>query len=162
MPRKRNTENDFWGLVKKGTPTECWEWQGYKRGKYGICHIDGERDGAHRTAWRLYHNQDIPSGMFICHTCDNPPCCNPAHLFSGTPQDNVDDMVAKGRNVVVLPPRKEGGAHTNAKLTDSQADSIRAEYATDKAANNANQCRLAKKYNVSQSTISLILLGKRY
>lgn len=90
----------FWLRVAVAGPTDCWPYSGpaFADG-YGR-HYRPETqscDRAHRVAWRLASRSEIPPGMFVCHTCDNPPCVNPAHLFLGTHRDNTDDMHAKGR-----------------------------------------------------------------
>lgn len=92
----------FWRLVAE--EAGCWEWQG-KRLKtgYGQFRRNAPRrmELAHRVAWELIHGP-VPEGSFICHRCDNPPCCRPSHLFLGTAQDNSDDMVKKGRRKRIL------------------------------------------------------------
>lgn len=97
-PRYCSDECRLWAFVKKGAESECWPYAGCKspRMGYGLSHRKGKTTPAHRIAYEAAHGE-IPAGMFVCHKCDNPPCCNPAHLFLGTPQDNVDDMMAKGR-----------------------------------------------------------------
>ena len=94
----------FWEKVDKKGPTECWVWTGagvsrLPRRNYGLAHKPGTNRGkvrAHRVSWEM-HNGPIPDGLNVLHTCDNPPCVNPAHLFVGTQRDNVRDMYAKGR-----------------------------------------------------------------
>lgn len=77
--------------------TECWVWKGARGGKgYGSKMIRGKAYRTHRLAWE-WVNGPIPDGMMVLHRCDNPPCCNPNHLFIGTNTDNMRDMVAKGR-----------------------------------------------------------------
>lgn len=88
----------FWQFVTPAGDNDCWEWQGARMHGYG-CIRDGARNvQAHRLAWKMATGQRIPTGMVICHHCDNPPCVNAAHLFLGTPRDNVIDAVAKGRH----------------------------------------------------------------
>src|SRR5688572_13301898 len=82
----------------------CWEYTGCKQGKlgYGSVYL-GQRDGknwqmvAHRAMWILLHNSRPERTQFVCHKCDNPVCCNPAHLFLGSLADNNKDMASKGR-----------------------------------------------------------------
>lgn len=65
--------------------------------QYGPCAFQGYTYPAHRIAWLLWKGPIRPK-YFICHTCDNPVCVNPDHLFMGTHQDNMRDMVRKGRH----------------------------------------------------------------
>ena len=75
----------------------CWLWTGGKvTGGYGSFKIDGEKILAHRFSYLQYVGA-IPDGMNVCHSCDVPACVNPDHLWIGTQQDNVDDMINKGR-----------------------------------------------------------------
>jgi hypothetical protein len=80
------------------TPNGCLEWTGSRlpRG-YGHLKAAGKDRYAHRLTWELAHGP-IPDGMYVCHTCDNPPCCEITHLWLGTPTDNAADRDAKGRN----------------------------------------------------------------
>jgi hypothetical protein len=93
----------FWERVRKGSANECWEWQGWRTGRgYGRLRLR-EADGtrrivyAHRLAYELAHGT-ISASLDVCHSCDNPPCCNPVHLFTGTRSDNMQDCAAKGRS----------------------------------------------------------------
>lgn len=81
----------------KVSASGCWEWQLFIRRKgYGQMKYEGKTVDAHRVSYRCFHG-DLPEGMLVCHRCDNKRCCNPDHLFLGTYQDNMDDMVAKDR-----------------------------------------------------------------
>ena len=90
----------FWSKVNRvEDPDECWEWIPKARHKFGYGIFMDRPYGtkkAHRVAWELT-NGEIPNGLMVLHTCDNPPCCNPNHLFLGTAQDNSLDMMSKGR-----------------------------------------------------------------
>jgi len=94
----------FWAMVDKSAgPDGCWTWTGtLNRGGYATAHFGGRYERkvtarAHRVAWLLEHGAWPPADMFVCHRCDVRHCVNPAHLFLGTNQDNMDDMNAKGR-----------------------------------------------------------------
>jgi hypothetical protein len=98
--RPEGVAKRFWSRVEK---TEgCWLWTGYcEAAGYGTLEISvkGKRRKAyaHRLAYELTYGA-IPAGLFICHHCDNPPCCNPDHLFVGTAGENSRDCVQKGRH----------------------------------------------------------------
>ena len=92
---------NFWSKVEVRGPDECWPWRaGYFSNGYGAMHIRGRRPPvkAHRVAYFLHHGED-PHPLNGLHSCDNPPCCNGAHIFKGTMGDNVQDMVKKGRHI---------------------------------------------------------------
>lgn len=79
-------------------PNGCWEWQGSRNQKgYGTVGCNSRSYKAHRVAYELATGE-WPGANLICHHCDNPGCVNPAHLFVGTPRDNMQDKVRKGRH----------------------------------------------------------------
>ena len=119
----------------------CFEWN-LHRNKAGYGCVGNGRL-AHRVSFRLFR-REIPPGMNVCHRCDNPCCCNPAHLFLGTAADNNRDSHNKGRALV-------GSKHRSSKLTDKQVAEIRMLCAAGE-----NQYGLAKKFRVTQSLISMI------
>ena len=128
--------------------TGCWLWAGpVSRLGYGSIRTKapGSMERAHRLSYKLYHG-DIGLGLFVCHRCDVRCCVNPDHLFLGTRQENMDDMVRKGRG---NSPRGEG---TNtAKLIADDALRIYAMRGTGVTAT-----QLARKYGVSRHTINNI------
>lgn len=112
----------------------CIEFVGAQAGRgYGVINEGGDRGRcllAHRVAWELA-NGPIPPGLDICHTCDNPPCCNPDHLFLGTRRDNMQDAKAKGR--AVAPPVQSGETHNKAWVTDAVVRECREQHANGEA-----------------------------
>lgn len=97
-PEVVSQHHKFWDLVQVLSIDVCWPWQGAKSGqdRYGVIRVGSKMKYAHRVAYELTFGP-IPDGLYACHKCDNPPCCNPHHIFSGTPSENVLDSVAKGR-----------------------------------------------------------------
>jgi hypothetical protein len=88
----------FWAKVDKRGPDECWPWQaGTDDWGYGTFWMHGQYKKAHRVSLEMHDDQPIPEGLLALHSCDNPPCVNPGHLWSGTDLDNRHDAMAKGR-----------------------------------------------------------------
>ena len=140
----------FWQKVDKKGPDECWPWTAAVRNPkegYGAFWLDGRHQPANRVAL-LFSGVDVPSGMVACHRCDNPGCCNPAHLFPGTPKANNDDKVAKRRHAA-------GDSHGMAKLTQQQVAEIRAHRppGVKRLAPGIPE-RLAERYGVTKQYIS--------
>jgi hypothetical protein len=97
MPVKRPLSERFWEKVAVGEPDQCWEWTSAKIPVgYGQFFLQGKPRYAHRVAFEMTKGE-VPPEMNVLHTCDNPGCCNPDHLWLGTQQDNVRDMMQKGR-----------------------------------------------------------------
>jgi len=99
MPKGRKyppDEERFWAKVQK--TLSCWLWMGKPRNEwgYGQMRVNGKKEYPHRFSYIL-HNGSIPDGLVVCHSCDNPACVNPNHMFLGTHEDNMRDMRAKGR-----------------------------------------------------------------
>lgn len=168
-PLDDSTIARFWSKVdQSGGPDACWLWTGAKRDfGYGRVKINRRFRRAHRVAW-LASFGAIPAGLCVCHACDNPPCCNPAHLFLGTQAENLADMVAKGRHNPSTGDRHgsparpgcrmRGEANGRAKLTDAKVACIRARY----AAGGVSQCSLAREYGVSHPAINNIVQRKSW
>ena len=130
----------------------CWAWTGgtMRRG-YGCIRVDGKTRQAHRVSYELARGPLLPiPNLFICHRCDNVACVNPSHLWVGTPYDNMADRRDKGRDV-------RGERHGRAVLKAHDVEAIRASYARGE-----KQCRLAKTYIVSHTTIRRIVMGQRW
>lgn len=87
----------FWSLVDRSDPDGCWTWTASTIGGYGRLKVSGRQERAHRVSWVLA-NGPIPSDLLVLHRCDVRTCVRPDHLWLGTAQDNVRDMIAKGRN----------------------------------------------------------------
>lgn len=140
--------------LNKSAPNGCWEYMGTRMPRgYGQIGKGGKGTGnfyAHRAAWMCWRGP-IPEGMDVCHKCDNPPCCNPDHLFIGTRSDNMRDCVKKGRFVVG--DRLRGTANPNTKLSEDQVREIRFIYAIG----GASQSQLARQFGTGQNHVSRII-----
>ena len=118
---KRSLGERFWRKVDVRGPDDCWPWKAAARRKdegYGAFHYEGRHQPASRIAVLLTYGSPVPNGMVVCHKCDNPPCCNPAHLWVGTPLENDRDRVAKRRQAY-------GSRNAIARLTDLDVWKIR-------------------------------------
>lgn len=142
-------------LTPKG---ECWEWMGSRNEHgYGGLRVDKVLVKAHRLAWELTFGP-IPAGLDVLHHCDNPPCCNPVHLFLGTALDNSQDMVKKGRHACAsgtghLP---HGTDHWAAKLTPADVADIR------RAVGTVTISELARRYGVARATVRAVRDGQTW
>lgn len=135
----------FWKRVQVGDPSACWEWLGgLDSNGYGTIRA-GNGDRRHVLAHRIsfaINKGELIAGLVICHSCDNPKCVNPAHLFQATQRENTIDAVSKGR----LKPSywNAGVSNLNAHI-DEILDDLR---------NGKRQSDVAAKFGISQTTVS--------
>jgi hypothetical protein len=132
--------------VERDGPGGCWTWVGYcDPNGYGRLSIDDVPVLAHHIAYRLLIGP-IPDGLELDHTCVNPPCVNPDHLFEGTQADNIADAVAKGRALV--------GALNPRSLTPEVVAAIREAAGTGR--------QVAARFGVAQTTVAVIRRGEHW
>lgn len=140
----------FWDRVDVGPADACWPWTGPTFGMgYGHVAVRKDSRSTHRVAYELA-NGPIPTGMHVRHTCDNPPCCNPAHLLLGTPADNMRDRDERKRLPV-------GSQCSIARLLEDDIPRVfdlRAQGMTTRA--------IGREFGVSGSTISAVLNRKTW
>lgn len=133
-------------------PSGCWEFEGFcNPAGYGLIGAEAPSRKVvltHRVAWEIVFGP-IPDGLCVLHECDNPPCCNPAHLWLGTRGDNNRDRRAKGRQVNPC-----GEQHGRAKLTWEQVREIRADART--------HLTIAETYGVGETAIFKIKHGENW
>lgn len=164
MPGKRNFTmlERLEAKVVRVPWSGCWIFMGaLNDAGYGVIGKDGGRgagnERAHRATYEAFVGP-ITGGLFVCHHCDVPACCNPDHLFLGTNAENMADCRAKGRDS--KPPRNPhviGAAHPGAKLSDHKVAEIRRL-----AANGEDQRSLAARFRVSETSVSRIVRGLRW
>jgi len=151
---KVNGSEEFWALVVKCGPDECWVWKGHCRTSgYGHFTINYRSYRAHRLAY-LFAYRHLGRRDIVRHSCDNPPCCNPKHLVVGTNKENTRDMLNRGR---CNPP--VGMRSASSKLCDYQILEIR-----KLAGMGIAQLEIIRTLGlgVNQSQISRIVSGKTW
>lgn len=147
--RDMTTQQRFEYYTKK--TDGCWIWIGANFGirRYGAFYFEGKSGGAHVYAYKAFRGEVAP-GMFVCHTCDNPLCVNPDHLFLGTPKENTADMMKKQRG-----KWPNGDAHHLSKLTDAQVAEVIS------LRGRMPQREVASIYGVDASHISRLMSGHK-
>lgn len=146
--------NRFWMRVdNSGGPEACWLWTGHVgENGYGVISIKGKAYKAHRVSYFIEHGR-IENDRLVLHRCDVRACVNPAHLFLGTPKDNSQDAVKKGRNTKLY-----GEHNGKAKLTRADVLAIRRMCRQG----GVYQKTVAKQFGVSEATVSYVVNGGRW
>ena len=136
--------------VEKIPEAGCWIWMGATQVRgYGELISHNRKRLAHRASYEAFIGE-IPKGMYVCHSCDNVYCVNPAHLFLGTQKQNLQDMAKKGRSTI-------GERNPRAKLNEMQVKNIKYSLSLGTSVS-----LIAKQHNVTSGAISLIKQGKRW
>lgn len=131
---------------------DCWRWTGASMvSGYGFMRVAGKRRYTHRMAMERALGHEIPPKRNVLHSCDNPPCVNPAHLRLGTQADNMSDCAKRARTT-------RGMTNRHAKLTDQEVIEIRALLAVP----GRRMEDIASRYGVSRATVSFINTGKTW
>lgn len=137
---------EFWSNVRRGREWDCWPWTGYEEGGYGRFFWEGRMVGAHELALTFTTGERRTPGLDTCHSCNNPVCCNPAHLRFDTRASNVADMIAAG----------------TARNGSTRLDPERVRVIRERYSRGAAQSTLARDFEVAPSLISAIVRGRRW
>ncbi|HEX8178243.1 MAG TPA: HNH endonuclease signature motif containing protein [Pyrinomonadaceae bacterium] len=160
IPKLHFTQiNRFLSLVDQSNgPDACWQWQGFiGPNGYGLINIQGANYKAHRVSYFLANGR-INDNLLVLHLCDIRGCVNPKHLLQGTPRDNSQDAVRKGRHT-----RLYGEKNGKAKLTVRKVKAIkRMLQAVADGKLKMYQYEIAHYYNVSSATVSYLKNGGRW
>lgn len=159
-------------LTKVNITSTCWIWKAAKtKNGYGIFTVDRKNVYAHRFCWSVF-NGEISKGNVICHSCDNPSCVNPEHLFISTQKGNMQDMISKNRSAKGENHRSakhpelvlRGEEIGNSKLKTSEVEQIRKLYRPGRPGvrSEFSLSGLAKKYGVCHQQISRIINNERW
>ncbi len=141
----------FWSRMDAHDLRECWEWQRAKdENGYGVCDFFNRQYRCSRVAYTLAFGV-IPEGLQVLHRCDNPPCCNPLHLWVGTNLDNSHDCTSKGRHA-----SPAGELNPMAILTEEQVRQIRKGVGDG----TRTQAYFHRLFKVSRATVSLVVLDR--
>lgn len=140
-----NAEQFVANVDRSGGPTACWPWSGTRSSSYGQVFWNGRTRQATHVALELA-GRPLARGQQACHTCDNPPCVNPRHLFAGTQADNIADALAKGRGLV-------GPKHPR---------SLSPDIVSLVASATGSQRAVARRFGVAQSTVGVIRRGEHW
>lgn len=134
----------FWALVDKGEG--CWEWTGAARCDrgYGAFKICGRLIGAHNFSFAVCSGKPIPVGLEVCHSCDNPRCVRPDHLFLGTHSQNMRDASRKGRI----------GSRPLRRLTAEKREEIRQRWLGGQA-----KAAISRELEIPATTVFYVLQG---
>jgi len=133
----------------------CWLWKGATdKDGYGLVKRDGRMLRAHRVMYELERGP-IPGGKLVMHSCDTPGCVRPDHLLLGTPKENTQDMIAKGRrHLTTGSTAQRGTLNGRAKLTEREVKSIRRRYTAGEL-----QIHLAAEFGITQGAVHKIVAG---
>jgi hypothetical protein len=160
-PITEKAQARFWKKVQRRRSDECWPWLGALTSKgYGYCFpygADGGQYRSHRVAFFIVTGVD-PGELGGNHSCDNPPCCNPAHTIPSTQTMNLANMRAKGRGYQFPVITGENAPH--AKLTDLQVAEIRRLAGTVDETGYWSERRLAARFKIANSQVHRILRGE--
>ena len=151
--KKIPVKDRFWTKVDIIEPNKCWLWKAGKDEEgYGRISVNGKARSAHRTSYELTYGL-IELGKLVLHTCDNPSCVNPKHLYLGTDADNTRDKVNKKRHKWM-----SGEKNGKSKLTKKLVLELRQKHFSFKI----STCELARQYNFSQSAIYKAIYKKTW
>lgn len=149
--------SEFLNYVSVQGEDDCWPWLGAQNGRgYGRLEYEGKYQQAHRVSYQIYC-EPIPDGYNVLHSCDNGICVNPKHLFLGSQQDNVDDMVSKNRDNFGGNRPMIGSEHPRAELNEDKVREIK------RLLEEGHRHRdIAEWFNVARQTITNISTGQKW